>query len=225
MRLRKVLHKYNALAFGGCRVAYDEHARKLICLGYDMSSFGRTYIYDPATRQVVAGAADPTGAPLGRVSMGGFYGFLYVPELKGCLLVGRTPERFKKAGGPEMMTWVFDPFTGTWSDLAPRGPLPSGRQEMGFSHDRKHGVVLLFGGKPVNESSLPLDDTWLYEPAKNTWRELKSSTGPRTHYKARPPVGGDCQLLAYDEEHNVHVLVLQHWADKDSAIWVYRYKR
>jgi serine/threonine protein kinase len=211
-------------ATAGCRVAYDEHARKLVCLGYDMSSFGRTYVYDPATRQAVPAAAGPGGAQGGRVSMGRFYGFLYVPELKGCLLFGRTPERAKKDSGPDMVTWTFDPFTGNWHDLRPRGALPSERQEMGLSHDRKHGVVLLFGGKHT-DSSPTLDDTWLYDPAKNTWAEFKSSTGPRTHYKTRPPADGDCQMFAYDEEHNVHVLILQNWADKDSAVWVYRYKR
>ncbi|MBL8793710.1 MAG: protein kinase [Planctomycetia bacterium] len=208
-----------------CRVAYDEHARKLVCLSYDGGSWGHTYIYDPHTRQVVNGAADPTGAQTGRAAMGPFYGFLYVPELKGCLLVGRAPDRFKKPGGPETVTWAFDPFTGTWRDLAPRGPVPSGRQEMGLSHDRKHGVVLLFGGKPGTESSAPHDDLWIYEPTRNTWTELKGPGSPRSHYRTRPPGGGDCQAFAYDEEHNVHVLILQGWGDKDSAIWVYRYQR
>ena len=31
-------------------------------------------------------------------------------------------------------------------------------------------------------------------------------------------------LMAYDEEHNVHILVLQDWG-KESHVWAYRYMR
>ena len=40
----------------------------------------------------------------------------------------------------------------------------------------------------------------------------------------RPYTQPDSQMMAYDEEHNVHVVVLQDWGD-DTGVWAYRYKR
>ena len=63
------------------------------------------------------------------------------------------------------------------------------------------------------------DDMWTYDPAANTWAELKSASSPRGYYKTRPAGKADSQLMAYDEEHNVHVIALQEWCG-DDAVWV-----
>jgi hypothetical protein len=206
------------------RVAYDEHARKVVYIGLTTSSWGVCGTYDPLTRQVVPGDADPSGAKTGRVGLGHFYGFLYVPELKGCLLVGRTPDKFRTEGGPGMVTWRYDAASGKWTDLAPPGPRPAARYGMGLSYDRKNRMVLLFGGVSATPMPEVLDDTWSYDPVRNIWTEIRSESSPQHYYSARPVPPADCQMMAYDEEHNVHVLVLQDWV-KDSAVWAYRYKR
>jgi hypothetical protein len=209
---------------GSPRVAYDESQKKLVCIGTDAGSWGHTYVYNPDSGQVAEATADPSGAMTGRAGLGHFPGFLYIPELKGCLLVAGMPNQFKKDGGPQMTTWLFETAFGKWRDLAPAGPLPSGRAGMGLSYDRKNRVVFLFGGTRIGPSPEVLDDIWIYDPAGNTWSQLASPSDPRHFYKAPPESGGDCQLLAYDEEHNVHVLALQNW-NKDAAVWAYRYKK
>jgi serine/threonine protein kinase len=217
-------HVKQVPACGSPRVAYDENLKKLVCIGMDGGSWGHTYVYSPDTSQVAEAAADPSGAMTGRVGLGHFPGFLYVPELKDCLLVAGMPTRFRRDGGPEMTTWLFETASGKWRDLAPPGPLPSGRAGMGLSYDRKNRVVVLFGGTRIGPSPDVLDDAWIYDPARNTWALIASPSDPRHFYKAPPESGGDCQLLAYDEEHNVHVLALQNW-NKDAAVWAYRYKK
>jgi N-acetylneuraminic acid mutarotase len=124
-----------------------------------------------------------------------------------------------------MTTWLFDATTGKWRDLAPKGPTPSRRAAMGISYDRKNGVVVLFGGWGYSGSATPqmLEDTWVYNPVANIWTEMKLEAPPCHKGKVNPQLLPDCQMLAYDEEHNVHVLVLQEW-DKNSGIWAYRYK-
>jgi hypothetical protein len=211
--------------FSWPRLAYDEHARKVVSLAHDSGTFGRTYLYDPPTGKVFEGAADPNGELTGRLGMSMFPGFIYVPELKGCLFVAQAAGKFKKPGGPQMVTWLFDATSKKWRDLAPPGPTPSIRLGMGLSCDRKNGVVVLFGGISVGPTPEILDDTWIYDPVRNTWTEMKPATGPKHHYYPNRPTGpADCQMLAYDEEHNVHVLVLQRWAG-DDAVWAYRYKK
>jgi hypothetical protein len=197
------------------RVACDEHAGKLVCLGMDGSSFGRTQVFDPDTGRVVAAAADPTGALAGRVGIGYGPGFLFVPELKGCLLVGTVPNQSSR-----VVTWLFDCTTGKWRDLAPAGSLPMGRRGLGISYDRQNRVVVMHGGLAGRSGTNPLVDTWVYDPFRNVWTEMNPAGGPQ-------PGDGrnrDCQMLAYDEEHNVHVLgLVDHGIE--SGVWAYRYRR
>jgi hypothetical protein len=84
---------------------------------------------------------------------------------------------------------------------------------------------VLFGGiRGSGANYQVLDDLWIYDPARNAWTEIKSEAAPRYAGKFNPSVPADCQMLAYDEEHNVHVLVLQEWG-KSSGMWAYRYRR
>jgi hypothetical protein len=89
------------------------------------------------------------------------------------------------------------------------------RPGLGISYDRQNQVVILVGAAPTASHI----DTWLYDPVRNTWTDLKPTVSPRT--------GGpnkDCQLLAYDEEHNVHLLGLVDHGP-DDGVWAFRYQR
>jgi serine/threonine-protein kinase len=205
----------------GSRVGYDEHARRVICLGGYSSGFSGTSVYDPATDKAVVAAVDRKFPAAAQIITSGA-ALLYVPELKGCLLVGALQE--KSAEGPGVITWLFDATAGQWRDLAPKGPAPSRRLSMGMSYDRKARVVVLFGGRTDEKSPQFLADTWVYDPVANSWKEVKSDSAPRQPAPQATGSSPDCQMMAYDEEHNVHVLVLQDW-NKDNAVWVYRYKR
>jgi serine/threonine protein kinase len=215
---------------GDCRVAYDEYAKRVICIASE-SGTGRirTYVYDPDAKAeprlkmgVIPGDSKNNTLE-GTRRFGWCSGFIYVPELKGCLLVTLTPVDLKKDGPLDpgcMATLLFDATARQWRELNPKGPTISPRSGMSLSYDRKNRVMLLFGGRshPTNTG---LNDTWLYDPKQNSWREIKQEGGP-ARLDAKPTQEGDCQMLAYDEEHDVHVLV-RNWGG-DNAIWVYRYR-
>jgi hypothetical protein len=197
-------------------VAYDEGAKRLICLGFNPGGF-QTQIYDPVANKVVAYGSG-LNAPYGDWAGDFPQGFQYVPELKGCLLLRGMPEKFVTAH-------KLNATTGTWEIVPRNGDRPPARSAMGLSYDRKNHVVVLFGGVTRSEKGTPVrSDLWIYHPDRNIWNEEKPAGMPRYNGKYDPNAPADCQMLAYDEEHNVHVLILQEWGD-DSGIWAYRYKR
>src|SRR5262249_25564476 len=44
-------------ATGHSRIAYDEHVKKVVCIGMDSGSWGHTYVYDPVSGQMTEAAA------------------------------------------------------------------------------------------------------------------------------------------------------------------------
>jgi serine/threonine protein kinase len=198
------------------RLAYDEGARKLICLGYHFDDRLYTHIYDPAIDKMTYGG----GLDSARGDWHKDYppAFIYVPELKGCLLIRGKPEKLVTGD-------VFDVTAKAWRKLDFKGLAPPARSAMGLCYDRQNRVVLLFGGIAGTEKNPQvLNDLWIYYPDRNVWYETKSDSAPRYTGKYNPNLPPDCQMLAYDEEYKVHVLILQDWGT-DSGIWAYRYKR
>jgi N-acetylneuraminic acid mutarotase len=61
----------------------------------------------------------------------------------------------------------------TGSNLEPRGTIPSSRFGEALVYFSDTGKLLTFGG--ASDEKNPLDDTWLYDPGKNTWTNLKPS--------------------------------------------------
>jgi N-acetylneuraminic acid mutarotase len=77
-------------------------------------------------------------------------------------------------------TWSYDLGTNTWTELKPAGPVPPARRWHSLVYDPLGGRVILFGGEHWDGSSQEytrLNDTWAYDPAANTWTELKPA-GP-----------------------------------------------
>jgi N-acetylneuraminic acid mutarotase len=68
-------------------------------------------------------------------------------------------------------TWAYDPVAKTWKDLKPAGDKPSTRGSFGMVYDAANKMIILFGGWS-NDTSAHLNDTWAYDPAKNTWAKL-----------------------------------------------------
>jgi N-acetylneuraminic acid mutarotase len=69
-------------------------------------------------------------------------------------------------------TWAYDPATNTWTDLQPAGSLPPARSGP-MVYDPVSGKVFMFGGcADAMDPSTYLNDTWVYDPAANTWTEL-----------------------------------------------------
>jgi hypothetical protein len=116
-------------------------------------------------------------------------------------------------------TWTYDVRADSWMQMSPKVE-PKGnnaRRYAGMTYDTRNKVHLLFGGSGKGAwDAVPTDlynDTWAYDAKANTWTEMK----PRQS----PPAGKEHALFAYDQEHNLTVMVEQGYR----AVWVYRYKR
>ncbi len=62
----------------------------------------------------------------------------------------------------------------TWAELSPSGPLPRARYGHDMELDSSSGLLVMFGGL-ADASAAYLNDTWAYDPAANTWTDLKPS--------------------------------------------------
>jgi hypothetical protein len=100
--------------------------------------------------------------------------------------------------------YTYDGLTRAWSRLTPSGTPPSPRIKAGCAYDSINNIILVYGGH--NDSGLsnppaPMNDTWMYNPVTNNWKQLSPATSP--------PVGnsGPFERLAFDSDDNVFVLV------------------
>lgn len=83
-------------------------------------------------------------------------------------------------------TWSYDPAASSWTELDPSGTIPSPRT-CAVAYDPVTQRLILFGG---HDGNIFLDDTWSYDPAVNTWTELKP-------LGTVPPARG-AHAMAYD---------------------------
>jgi N-acetylneuraminic acid mutarotase len=96
-----------------------------------------------------------------------------------------------KADGTQLKdTWAYDPATKTWADKKPAGTVPSARSSFSMVYDELNQRIILFGGWS-KATSAHLNDTWAYDPATNTWTDLKP-TGD-------VPTARGSQAMAYDQ--------------------------
>ncbi len=73
-------------------------------------------------------------------------------------------------------TWAYDPVTGVWTELRPRGDRPAGRFGHSMVYDPRSGTIIMYGGQDANSRR---SDTWAYDVADNTWTELHYDNMPR----------------------------------------------
>ena len=68
-------------------------------------------------------------------------------------------------------TWAYDPTANVWTKLNPSGTPPPA---LGFTmaYDPATRRLVMFGGR---DDTARLNDTWAYDPAANTWTDLKPS--------------------------------------------------
>jgi hypothetical protein len=86
-------------------------------------------------------------------------------------------------------TWAYDPAANSWTDLKPGGSKPAARHDHAMAYDPDTGKVILFGGTTASTAE-ELADTWAYDPAANTWTEMKPA--------GDVPAGRVDHCMAYD---------------------------
>jgi hypothetical protein len=106
-------------------------------------------------------------------------------------------------------TWTYDLKNNSWkNNTAVQSPSPRAFHSM--TYDSKNNLVVLFGG--YNHESC-LNDTWLYDPAKNLWTNANPPQSPpaRMEYS-----------MVFDKVNGVVVMFGgSNYTDSLGDIWVY----
>jgi N-acetylneuraminic acid mutarotase len=143
-------------------MAYDPVANKVIVFGgYDGTTYyNDTWAYDMAGEAWTA--LSPSGvAPAARQG----HSLVYDPQSKKMILFGGYDGTAQYND-----TWAYDPAKDSWTDLKPGGTLPAARDSQAMTYDPNDKIMILFGGWSITTQ---YDDTWSYDPAKNSWTDLR----------------------------------------------------
>ncbi len=110
-------------------------------------------------------------------------------------------------------TWTFPEAARQWKMIAqPLAEQPSGRWFPGAAYDASAKKIVLFGG---DNDARVLDDTWIYDCAKRTWKHVKPKASP-------PPRAG--HAMVYVPQHKAVLLAGGYdggWKALGD-VWVYR---
>jgi N-acetylneuraminic acid mutarotase len=133
--------------------------------GYDGSGYlGDTWIYDLAedawTNLAPAGAS-----PAARDG----HALVYDPASGRVILFGGWDGTTQFGD-----TWAYDPAANAWTELTPAGDSPAARDSHAMVYDPATARVVLFGGW---SQTAEFNDTWLYDPAANTWTKATPAEG------------------------------------------------
>ena len=84
----------------------------------------------------------------------------------GALLVYGGPQ-----GTDNDLTWLYDPSSHTWEQVASDGP--GMRTRFAMAHAGPHGTYL-FGGQPGNEQFQYTNDLWRFDSVSMEWSEVQT---------------------------------------------------
>ena len=150
-------------------MVYDSRSSKVIVLGgFDGTSWLKeTWAYDPAGNMWAnltppepsedSEESEESAEPMEMPSSGGEIPMAY--DLGTGMVMAYD-------GG----IWSYDPAGSTWTELDPEGDLPPSRLGTCMVYDSSSGKVIIFGG---TDMATCFNDMWAYDPAANTWTELK----------------------------------------------------
>lgn len=94
-------------------------------------------------------------------------------------------------GGNEL--WRLDPVAGTWTNLNAANPPPA-RYDASLAVGPA-GKLYVFGG--YSTANVPLNDTWVYDPASNAWTQLNPASKPIARYGASMAAAYDGKLYLF----------------------------
>jgi N-acetylneuraminic acid mutarotase len=159
---------------GYLQLVQDPESGKVILFGggTENDDFRDTWAYDPGMNTWTY--LDPAG-PVPAERSG--YAMVHNGKAGVMILFGgtNTYESFND-------TWVYDPATDRWTELAPEGVVPSPRAFHAMVYDSKTSQVIMFGGYDGYQY---LNDTWSYDRDTNTWTELIPATGEALETRTR----------------------------------------
>lgn len=145
-------------------MAYASDAGQVILFGGVDSIRGSswlndTWAYDSATNTWTELFPDG-GLPSARCG----HSMVYDPGTGRVLMFGGLDSTYAVLNDD----WAYDPATNRWAELYPAGERPTVRSGAAMVYDSATGKVILFGGLDLKT----LNDTWVYDPAANTWTDL-----------------------------------------------------
>ncbi len=163
-------------------MVYASNSDKVILYsGYNYASMlTDTWSYDLVTNNWTN--MNPSANPGGRY----LHSMAYDSNFDNLILFGGYG-----SGGIKSSTWAYNLTTNTWTNLNPV-MFPSARKSHSMVYDTNSGKVILFGGDGSwTVSNLPLNDTWIYDPATNNWTNMNPVSKPNAR------IG---HSMAYDED-------------------------
>jgi len=134
---------------------------------------------------IPGGNIDAGEAPYNRKSAGWSCG------AGSCVLVGGLSTRIYND------TWIFNESTRTWSQLncGRRVFCPSARAAQAMAYDPVRGVHVMFGG--YSSAGVVLVDTYTFNAATKTWRQMTSSTAPPARENAAATYVPDVGIVMF----------------------------
>ncbi len=142
----------------GATMVYDANGDSLILFGgWDVDTdFNDTWLYDPAegawTDLALAGSIPAPRA---------LYQMAFDMAQGVAVLFGGTSD-----AGRYGDTWVFDPMTAAWSEVAAGEVAPEPRSAGAMVYDEEAQLIVMFGG--VGDAGR-FDDTWIFDTVAATW--------------------------------------------------------
>ena len=141
-------------------MAYDEQSDRVVLSG----NFGHTWVYD--YNRDTWEERSPPGQPSTRMGAD----LVYDPGSGRMIIFGGLTVTTEDPLGD---TWAYHCDTDTWTELGP-DTHPSERASYAAVYNAQAERVVLFGGGP--DGTAYTDETWLYDPAANTWTNVTPSS-------------------------------------------------
>lgn len=169
---------------------------------YGGTGKGGMWRFDPEQRTWEALWPEHGMGPLTMASMDP--GFAYSGHHDSILLFGGT--RYS----PRDATWWFDTDSERWQELSPAThPEARTQIENAMVYDPTRKQFILFGGQAKGRNRTPLDDTWIFDTATRSWKNMKPPVAPPAR---------DRHILTYDEKNDVVVMLGGH---EVADTWLY----
>ena len=147
-------------------MSYDSHRQRVVLVGWKELSADQmeTWEWDGSTWTDVTPEQSPPWRIDGKIA--------YDARSQKTVLFGGYRSRFNAEDTYLLDTWTWD---GTsWVDDTPSTGSPGPRRHHAMAYDSSREVIILFGGRDDNDTSL--NDTWLWDGVQ--WQELNPNTPP-----------------------------------------------